>query len=112
MTEPEARVALQKWRKYAIAGDPKEPDYGDGKPAGLRAISAESKYRSPQHWEPPEADLEATKEDYDRVEAVFDQLTKYDQRCVGQWYFGVRPYPTPRHVEDAVLVFKAGVMRL
>lgn len=92
MTEPDAHQAISHWRHYALFGAPDEPGYGSPAPAGIRSISLESNYRSPQVWEreEPKASAIDIRDSYTTVEAVYKALSPLDKRAVFGWYFGDR----------------------
>ena len=110
MTEQQANDAIHLWAMYERFGAPDEPDYGDGLPAGHKAIGLESRYRSPQIWEAqePRASADDIRAAHALVEGVYQALECGDQRLVTHWYFGQRG----NNQKDAQQRFKAGVMRL
>ena len=75
MTEQQANDAIHLWAMYERFGAPDEPDYGDGLPAGHKAIGFESRYRSPQIWEAQEpAQAQTTSGQHTRLSRAFIRL--------------------------------------
>lgn len=110
MTKHEINNAIAKWRKYALVGNPSEPDYGSEKPRGVRAASLERNYRSPQIWHAPEPDLVATLADYELVEPVYQRQA--EKELLRLWYFEPRTEEKPsRATRDAIATFGEGVAR-
>ena len=92
MTEPEAHKAISHWRHYALFGAPDEPGYGNPAPANIRAIGLECRYKSAPSWEPeePKDKPEDIRDDYNRVEAVYQSFERISRRHILGWYFGDR----------------------
>ncbi len=73
---------IQNWRAVA----------NDGSLIGLTpgAISIETQYENPQRnlWERTHIDAPLNIEDADRVEAIYQALTRADKIQIAWWYFG------------------------
>lgn len=81
--EIDKRIA--KWVKYALVGNPQEPDYGDDRPQGYIAASLESQYKSPPMWHAPEPKDDALKDDYDLIEPIWRGYQPRDRMTI--WYY-------------------------
>ena len=109
MTDQEVSEAIAKWIKYSKVGHPSEPDYGDDRPIGYIPAGLESKYRSPQIWHAPEPVLEAGRDDYEKIEAVYKGLDYMARLHVTTYYFGQRPVPVPRKMQESINTFRGKV---
>ena len=110
MTEQQANDAIHLWAMYERFGAPDEPDYGDGLPAGHKAIGLESRYRSPQIWEAqePRASADDIRAAHALVEGVYQAFRARRSAVSDALVFrGTRQQIR----SDAQQRFKAGVMR-
>lgn len=117
MTDAEVSEIVDKWRRYSLLGSPEEPDYGPGTPREYGLSSAEKTFDDPNRdlWRSLQDRIDEserrkdTKEAYEKVEPVYKALDYMSRLHVTTYYFGQRPVPTPRQMQESINTFRGKV---
>jgi len=117
VTDQEVSDDIDKWRRYSVLGSPDEPDYGPDTPRAYGLSSAEKTFDDPNKdlWLPLQERIDeaerrkGTKEAYDRIEPIYKKLDYMTRLHVTTYYFGQRPVPTPRQMQESINTFRGKV---
>lgn len=117
MTDQEVSDNIAKWHRYSVLGSPDEPDYGPDTPRAYGLSSAEKSYidKSRDHWSTTQELIDErtknkdTKEAYDRIEPIYKKLDYMSRLHVTTYYFGQRPVPVPRQMQESINTFRGKV---
>jgi hypothetical protein len=117
VTDQEVSEAIAKWHRYSLLGAPDEPDYGPDTPRAYGLSSAEKSYvdKGRDHWSTTQELIDErtmnkdTREVYERIEPIYKKLDYMMRLHVTTYYFGQRPVPTPRQMQESINTFRGKV---